>query len=788
MAKGRRQGAGGRGGQPRQRAEVAPEKAELAAEEALLEAQIEAEALDEAPVQVDAMTGGTAQQYGRAIADLEAARKTYEVLAKKLQEQLDRTQSDREALNEEREALAADRASHDETEREFADREEALAARAADLDAQADEIARRQADAEAGFLARRDEILGPVTSRIAELTSAWHEQELGLLADWTEKLTERREALDKEHLERIERLQDAEQQLELARISLSKDRAEIERRAAEVDAARSVLEEDESALEAEREQLVARARRAADQELRELELGRERLLERIEDLQQQVRASDELKRTMGADPARVLDDLHAARERVRELERELDTRPGVEVSEELVHARQRLRDAEAERAESLRLQRELQSQLDYMQAQLAEYERLQLSNSALRESIAAYKVEIEEFRAQFAQLHDDRETVTAFPECLDMDKKFSGRAPTAGTSVGDLAQFVEELQVRMAEDKDARAQGKRLNYRLADLRVFVAGLAMSRLHLLEGTSGTGKTTLPNAFANAVGGAARKVEIQAGWRDKQDLLGYYNSFERVYRESPCLQYLYRAGLDFYSDQIILIVLDEMNLSHPEQYFADFLSALEDPRADALISISDRSLPQVPEKMQTKTGVQLRLPPNVWFVGTANQDETTFAFAPKTYDRAHVMELQPNAPSVPAASVPGREGPVSVHSLLDAFRAAEVTHAQDARRAQQFVHDLAPFFNERFRVSWGNRLDQHISRFVPVDLAAGGSLGEALDHLLATKVLKKIQGRHSIRPDALEELAALIEEGWLDRNHGPELTLASIQNEIEELRLG
>ena len=51
-----------------------------------------------------------------------------------------------------------------------------------------------------------------------------------------------------------------------------------------------------------------------------------------------------------------------------------------------------------------------------------------------------------------------------------------------------------------------------------------------------------------------------------------------------------------------------------------------------------------------------------------------------------------------------------------------------------------------------------------------------------------MLKKIQGRHSIRPDALEELAALIEEGWLDRNHGPELTLASIQNEIEELRLG
>ncbi len=88
--------------------------------------------------------------------------------------------------------------------------------------------------------------------------------ELGLLSDWSEKLTQRREALDKEHSERIERLKDAEQDLELARIGLSKERAALERRAAEIDAARSVLDEDESAFESEREQIVARARRAAD--------------------------------------------------------------------------------------------------------------------------------------------------------------------------------------------------------------------------------------------------------------------------------------------------------------------------------------------------------------------------------------------------------------------------------------------------------------------------------------------------------------------------------------------
>ena len=73
---------------------------------------------------------------------------------------------------------------------------------------------------------------------------------------------------------------------------------------------------------------------------------------------------------------------------------------------------------------------------------------------------------------------------------------------------------------------------------------------------------------------------------------------------------------------------------------------------------------------------------------------------------------------------------------------------------------------------------------------MDIAAGGSVGEALDYIIATKVLQKIKGKHSIRVDDLEELRDLIQGTWIDNlsNHGPDRSLEVIEDEIKELRLG
>jgi hypothetical protein len=132
-------------------------------------------------------------------------------------------------------------------------------------------------------------------------------------------------------------------------------------------------------------------------------------------------------------------------------------------------------------------------------------------------------------------------------------------------------------------------EGRTLYYAERDVRAFLGGLAMTRLMLLQGISGTGKTSLPLAFASAVGGGIEIVEVQAGWRDRQDLVGYYNAFHRHYYATNFLQALYSAGTPAYRDRLFLMVLDEINLSRPEQFFADFLSALEQPMEERRLTL-------------------------------------------------------------------------------------------------------------------------------------------------------------------------------------------------------
>jgi hypothetical protein len=114
----------------------------------------------------------------------------------------------------------------------------------------------------------------------------------------------------------------------------------------------------------------------------------------------------------------------------------------------------------------------------------------------------------------------------------------------------------------------------------------------------------------------------------------DLMGYYNSFEHKYKETEFFKALYLANLPKYSNTLFFIILDEMNLSRPEHYFADFLSLLEQKEDERYISVN------APDEVLPKLIVQgkMKVPENVRFIGTANHDETTLEFAPKTYDRS------------------------------------------------------------------------------------------------------------------------------------------------------
>jgi len=189
-----------------------------------------------------------------------------------------------------------------------------------------------------------------------------------------------------------------------------------------------------------------------------------------------------------------------------------------------------------------------------------------------------------------------------------------------------------------------------------------------------------------------------------------------------------------------------------------------------------------------KMPTllEKGRYLPLSSNVWFIGTANKDETTKGFADKTYDRAFVLEL-PNRPIQFALTKQPRRAPLSCQALSEAFDSALQLHQNIADKAldwmQQHLHGPMA---ERFRVGWGGRLESQIRRYIPVVFASGGSLGEALDQIITMRVLHKIKGRHNHIEEDLEHLRGVLENTWPDKSREPTAACQLLAGELRRLK--
>mgnify|MGYP000463647693 FL=1 len=190
--------------------------------------------------------------------------------------------------------------------------------------------------------------------------------------------------------------------------------------------------------------------------------------------------------------------------------------------------------------------------------------------------------------------------------------------------------------------RDYAAGKLRLYYEIEDIRRFIAGMAVSHILILQGMSGTGKTSLAFAFGEFLGNTSTVIPVQPMWKERTDLIGYYNEFTKRFNETDLLKKIYEAN---YSEQIYITVLDEMNIARVEYYFAEFLSLLELPNAEErLLTVVSDEWKNDPK--QLKDG-HVRLPENMWFIGTANNDDSTFAISDKVYDRAMVLDLDKKA---------------------------------------------------------------------------------------------------------------------------------------------
>ena len=334
-----------------------------------------------------------------------------------------------------------------------------------------------------------------------------------------------------------------------------------------------------------------------------------------------------------------------------------------------------------------------------------------------------------------------------FGMLAELDKAAAKRA-VSDNSVHSLQSLCEKFRIFAAAKLG-------LYYDISVIREFIAGLAVSHILILQGISGTGKTSLAYAFGEFLGNPSVIIPVQPMWKERTDLLGYYNEFTKKFNETLLLDKMYEANR---SNQIYIAVLDELNIARVEYYFAEFLSLLEIPNPEA------RYLEVVSDKWQDdpkglKDG-RIRLPDNMWFVGTANNDDSTFAISDKVYDRAMVLNL--DRKSEPFQASGAHTVPVTARQftglVADAVAARSVS-ADTLEKLKQFDGYLI----EHFQITFGNRIMRQIRSYLPIYMACGGEELDALDDIMTKKVLRKLETQNTayIRSES-EELCNFLDE--------------------------
>ena len=332
-----------------------------------------------------------------------------------------------------------------------------------------------------------------------------------------------------------------------------------------------------------------------------------------------------------------------------------------------------------------------------------------------------------------ARTLDDREKV--FPGLSSIDTKYNGYA-------NDKIETDDITLDKLASGfRNYLAKEEKLYYDIDSIRMFISGFASSRLEILEGLSGTGKSSLPRYFAKYVSANVLFMPVQATWRDKSSVLGYFNDFARSYNETDFLLSLYEASYN--PDVINIYVLDEMNISRVEYYFADFLSVLEYPSDQWKIRLLQLPYGFIPPSKLDEG--YLKIPTNSYFVGTANKDDSTFSISDKVYDRAITMFFDNrNEPFEVKEDVAPIK--LSASKLQSLYQEALNNKQSLLKKADyQKLMKITDFIYDEFDVTFGNRILNQIEIIVPVFVACGGTKESALDFLLSRKLLAKLEGR-------------------------------------------
>lgn len=448
----------------------------------------------------------------------------------------------------------------------------------------------------------------------------------------------------------------------------------------------------------------------------------------------------------------------------------------VEELESIRSENMRLKDelAQFPSQEELLTLRNSVNQVDLLQDKLKEEQRLKLEAENKAESLSLGVIELEQtkrvaetLKTLNAQLQDElnkinevykSSTQSKFPGLLEIDRKIAKQDVIRETKNKlDLKQLVQYIRSYGASELG-------LYYTEKTIRAFIASLAASKLLILQGLSGTGKSSLPRLFKEALQIENSLVPVQPSWRDNRELLGYDNDFTRRFKETIFSKKVYEASATANREKIYFIVLDEMNLARIEYYFADFLAVLEESPDNWVIPlVSNNDEPNIENrpKYLVENHTSLFVTPNIWFIGTANRDESTFGITDKVYDRAQVLnfnsreeEFYADKPKQLRVSFGEFNGLLEDAQIIKENRLNEDEWAQ--------IDLIDEFLRTNLDITFGNRIKMQMEKFVAVYVSAGGTKLEAIDHLISHKVLRKLDGRYeTYLKDSLKDLSELMD---------------------------
>ena len=322
----------------------------------------------------------------------------------------------------------------------------------------------------------------------------------------------------------------------------------------------------------------------------------------------------------------------------------------------------------------------------------------------------------------------DSNTEIRFPKLYEVDEKYKDYKIQNYNNAFELPELVELF-------RNFAASKLRLYYTSDMIRLFVSALASTKLIILQGISGTGKTSLAYAWGKFLKHDSCIASVQPSWRDRTELFGYFNEFTKRFNETEVLKEMYVAG---YTDDVYTVILDEMNISRVEYYFAEMLSILEMPNKDEwIVEIVPSAWKSDPIHLIEG---KLKIPSNMWYIGTINNDDSTFMVTDKVYDRAMPIDINDKGQVFEPIDTPAQD--INYSYLDKKFQEAinnNPIHEENLKK----IEDMDNYVIQHFRIAFGNRIVAHMRKFVPVFVACGGDEIRGIDYFIARKILRKFE---------------------------------------------